>query len=562
MNPIAEGIGAVFDPTVLLAMAIGIALGMLVGAFPGLTATMAVALASSFTLTFTPVQGLAVLLSIYTGANFGDRIPAILVNTPGTPAAISTTFDGYPMAKQGRAGLALVISGFAAAIGILLSMIVFSVAAVPIASLALNFGPYEFFALVALGITVMITISSKSLLKGVISGLFGLFLATVGTDPLTADFRFTFGSSELSDGVNFIAVVIGLFGVAEVLDQMLSFNKTKLTPISTIGRWWPNKKEYKQMSRPLLVGSVIGTAIGIVPAAGGDVAGLIGWDRGRSFSKHPELFGRGSIEGIVAADSASTSTLGGALTTTMALGIPGDSVNAVMLGSMLIWGLTPGPQLFATHPDLVASIATIMVISTLVSLGLNLFRIRGLVKILDMPRQYLWPSIIILCMIGTYATTDNISTVVVMLAAGLVGLIMKRTGFPAGPAVLGLILGPLAESNFRRAMVIDGPIGFVTNPICAVILAFAIAAFVYTIVQRVRQSNKESRERLLAHREQKLAGGAGGTVVGAGRGAPTNEEDVSEPAASPSVDDAGSSGAADGKADGRSRRGRVKDSDR
>lgn len=501
MNSFAAGMFDVFAPTVLLAMAIGITLGMLVGTFPGLTATMAVAIASSFTLTFTPVQGLAVLLSIYTGANFGDRIPAILVNTPGTPAAISTTFDGYPMAKQGRAGLALVISAFAAAIGILLSMVVFSVAAVPIASAALHFGPYEFFALVALGVTVMVTISSKSLLKGIISGLFGLFLATVGTDPMTADFRFTFGIPELSDGVNFIAFVIGLFGLAEVLDQMLSYTQSKGGAVSTIGRWWPRKSEYRQMSRPLLIGSVVGTIIGIVPAAGGDVAGLIGWDRGRAMSKQPELFGRGSIEGIVSADSASTSTLGGALTTTMALGIPGDSVNAVMLGSMLIWGLTPGPQLFATHPELVASIATIMVISTLASLVLNLFRIRGLVRILDMPREYLWPAIIILCVVGTYATTDDVATVVVMFAAGFIGLVMKRTGFPAGPAVLALILGPLAESNFRRAIAIDGAMGFVTNPIAAVILVCAVLAFVVTIVRRIKQSRKESRERMAAHAE-------------------------------------------------------------
>lgn len=509
MSAVLMGAGAVlFSPPVLLAMAIGIAIGMLVGTFPGLTATMAVAIASSFTLTFDPVQGLAVLLSIYTGANFGDRIPAILVNTPGTPAAISTTFDGYPMAKQGRAGLALVISCLASAIGILLSMVVFSIAAVPIASFALNFGPYEFFALAMLGITVMITISSKSLIKGIVSGLFGLFLATVGVDPMTADFRFAFHIPELMDGINFIAVVIGLFGVAEVFDQMLTHSDTKLNPISTIGRWWPNKNEYKQMARPLCIGSIIGTIVGIVPAAGGDIAGLIGWDRGRALSKQPELYGRGSIEGIVSADSASTSTLGGALTTTMALGIPGDSVNAVMLGSMLIWGLTPGPLLFTHHPDLVASIATIMVISTFVSLALNLVRIRGLVKILDMPREYLWPAIIILCVVGTYATTNNVSTVMVMLVAGVVGVIMKRSGFPAGPAVLGLILGPLAESNLRRAMIIGGPTGFITNPIAAAILAFAILAFVLTLIGRIKQSRQVSRDRNAAH-NGKIMDGSG-----------------------------------------------------
>lgn len=492
MNPIAEGLTALLDPTVMFGMALGIALGMLVGAFPGITATMAVALASGFTLTLSPVEGLAVLLSIYTGANFGDRIPAILVNTPGTPAAISTTFDGYPLAKQGKAGLALVISGFAAAIGILISMVVFSVAAVPIASFALNFGPYEFFALVVLGLTVMISISSKSLIKGIIAGLFGLFLATIGHDPITADPRFTFGLDVLSDKLDFIAVVIGLFGIAEVFDQMLSHTKLRLKPVASLGRWWPSRAEYKSMGKPLLIGSTIGTVVGIVPAAGGDIAGLIGWDRAKALSKHPEEYGKGSFEGLVAADSASTATLGGALTTTMALGIPGDSVNAVMLGSMLIWGLQPGPQLFSQQPALVASIAGIMVISTLVSLGLNLFRVRGLVKILDLPRNYLWASVLILCVIGTYATTNDINTVVIMLCAGAVGVLMKRTGFPAGPVVLGLLLGPLAESNLRRALVIDGAGGMLTNPIAAVILAFAVLAFVGTLVNRIRAGRKEA----------------------------------------------------------------------
>lgn len=342
-----------------------------------------------------------------------------------------------------------------------------------------------------LGLTVMISISSKSLVKGIIAGLFGLFLATIGHDPITADARFTFGLDVLADKLDFIAVVIGLFGIAEVFDQMLSHSKLRLKPVASLGRWWPNKQEYKQMGKPLVIGSIIGTIVGIVPAAGGDIAGLIGWDRAKALSKKPEQYGNGSYEGLVAADSASTSTLGGALTTTMALGIPGDSVNAVMLGSMLIWGLQPGPQLFASQPALVASIAGIMVISTIVSLGLNLFRIRGLVKILDLPRNYLWASVLILCVIGTYATTNDINTVVVMLCAGAVGVLMKRTGFPAGPVVLGLLLGPLAESNLRRALVIDGPAGFVTNPIALVLLVFAILAFVGTLYSRIRGRQKE-----------------------------------------------------------------------
>lgn len=496
MNAFADGIGALADPTVVVGMLLGLALGMLVGAFPGVTATMAVGIASGFTLTMTPVQGLAVLLTIYTGANFGDRIPAILVNTPGTPAAISTTFDGYPMAKNGKAGLALVVSGMTSAAAILLSMVVFSVAAVPIASFALNFGPYEYFALVVFGLTVMVSISSKSLIKGIIAGCFGLFLGTVGQDPVTPVRRFTFGLDVLSDKLDFIAVVIGLFGIAELFDQILTHQQSKLKPISSLGRWWPTKSEYKQMAKPLGIGAVIGSVVGIVPAAGGDIAGLIGWDRAKRMSKHPEKFGSGTIEGVVAADSASCATLGGALTTTMALGIPGDSVCAVMIGSMVVWGLTPGPELFATHPSLVVSIAAIMVIGTLVSFGLNMVRMRGLVKILDMPPQYLWASILIFCVVGTYATTNDISTVIVMLVAGLVGVLMKRTGFPAGPVVLGLLLGPLAEGNLRRALLIGGPTGFLTSPIAAILLLLAVLAFIGTILSRIRDGKKAASAKL------------------------------------------------------------------
>ncbi len=495
MNPLLAGLDALVDPTVLIGIGLGLLLGMLVGAFPGITATMAVALASGFTLTLEPVQGLAVLLTIYVAANFGDRVPAILVNTPGTPASIATTLDGYPMAKQGRAGLALVVSALGSAVGILASMILFAAAAIPIARLALEFGPSEMFALVLFGLTVMISISSKSMIKGILSGLVGLALATIGRDPITGDQRFTFGINDLSSGVDFIAVIIGVFGIAELLDQLLTHHAAKTRPISSLGRWWPTKPEYRQMGRPLAVGGAVGLVVGVIPAAGGDIAGLIGWDRAKRASRHPEEFGKGSIEGVTASDTASSATLGGSLTTTMALGIPGDSVMAVMIGSMIIWGIQPGPSLFTNRPDLVVSITAIMVIATLLSLAISLVRMRGMVKLLDVPPHYLWATILMFCIVGTYATTNNIFTVVVMLLAGIIGLIMKRTGFPAGPLVLGLLLGPLAESNLRRALLIDGPLGLISHPISAVLIGLAVLAFMAPIVGRIRQRRKAAAVR-------------------------------------------------------------------
>lgn len=492
MNAIAEGLSVLVDPTTLVALLIGLAVGTLVGLFPGVTGSMAVALASGFTLTMEPAQGLAVLLSIYVGANFGDRIPAILVNTPGTPAAISTTFDGYPMAKQGRAGLALTISGMTVAAGIFVSMLVFMVAARPIAKMALKFGPAEMFALVVFGLTVMVSVSSKSVLKGLLAGLLGIALATIGRDPLTGDERFVFGFNDLNSGIPFIAVIIGLFGVSELLEQVITHHSDKLKPISGLGRWWPNKKEYKESAKPFAIGTAIGTFVGIVPAAGGDIAGIIGWDQARRFSKKPEEFGKGSIEGVSAADAASGATLGGALTTTMALGIPGDSVMAVMIGSMIIWGLQPGPSLFVNRPDLIVTIAAIMLIATAVSLAVSLVRMKGMVKLLDLDNHYLWSVILIFCIVGTYTTTNSMYSVWVMLTAGVLGVVLKRSGFPPGPIVLGLLLGPLAESNLRRALVIGGPTELLTRPISAVFLLLAALSLVAPLISKWRKSRNEA----------------------------------------------------------------------
>jgi putative tricarboxylic transport membrane protein len=504
MNPLVDGFAALMDVSILLYMLIGLVLGFLVGAFPGITATMAVALAAGFTMTLEPVQGLAVLLTIYVAANFGDRVPAILVNTPGTPASVATTLDGYPMAKQGRAGLALTVSAIVSAVGILASMVLFAALAVPVATLARNyFRSPELFALVLFGIAIMIGISSKSMTKGILAGIIGLMLGSVGTYAATADQRFTFGVLELAEGLNFIAVIIGLFGIAELFDQLLTHHAAKTRPISSLGRWWPTRAELRQTGRAVGVSGAVGLGVGLIPAAGGDIAGLIGWDRARTVSKHPEQFGKGSIEGVAASDTASSATLGGSLTTTMALGIPGDSVMAVMIGSMIIWGIAPGPTLFAERPDLVVSITVIMVAATLLSLALSLIRMRGMVKLLDVPRPYLWSIILIFCIIGTYATSNSLSTVVQMLVFGVVGLALKRLSIPAGPIVLGLLLGPLAEENLSRTLAIlpSQPFFSVVSPVALVLLALAVLSIVMPAVRNARRP----RERRASLAESVLA---------------------------------------------------------
>jgi len=492
VSPLIDGILAVFEPITLLCMAIGVVVGMLVGMFPGITATMAVALASGFTMTLEPVQGLAVLLTIYVAANFGDRIPSILINTPGTPASIATTFDGYPMAKNGQAGLALIVSALVSAIGIVASMGLFAFASVPLAQLALQFGPSEMFAVVVLAMTIMISISSKSIVKGLIAGAIGLFIATIGRDPITGDARFTFGIRDLNSGLDFIAVIIGLFGIAELLDQLLTHRPSHVKPISALGRWWPTRDEYKRIAKPTVVGGIVGLIVGIIPGAGGDIAGLLGWDRAKAASKTKATFGKGNVEGIAASDTASSATLGGSLTTTMALGIPGDSVMAVMIGSMIVWGIQPGPSLFINQPSLVATITTIMLLATFITLAINLVRMPMMVKLLDLPVHYIWTTVLVFCLVGTYATTNNMFTVWVMLIFGVIGVVLKRSGIPASPIVLGLILGPLAESNLRRSLLIDGPVGLINKPISATFIGFAlvaiIASFAAAYLQRRRSA--------------------------------------------------------------------------
>lgn len=478
MSPALEGLAQVADPTVLLCICIGALAGMLIGAFPGITATMAVALASTFTLTMDPIPGLAVLLTIYVAANFGDRVPAILVNTPGTPASIATTFDGYPMAKQGKAGIALTTSAFGSAFGTLAGLLVLVFAAIPLARIAMRFGPAEIFALVIFGLTMMIGVSGNNVVKGLAAGAFGLAISAVGRDPIVGTERMTFGVLELSDGLPFIAVIIGLFGVADVLDQMLTRRRGTMKPIKNLGRWMPNREERRQIRKPIAIGTGVGAVVGAVPAAGGDIAGITSWSVARNSSKNPDEFGKGSLEGLTAGDTASNATLGPSVTTTLALGIPGDSVMAVLIGSLVVWGFQPGPGLFASEPDLVYTIAGIMAIAAILTLVLSLVRMKGVSKLLELPPHFLWTVVLVFCLVGTYAVNNSTVDVAVMVVFGLIGLAMRRYGFPAGPVVLGLILGELAEANLRRALEIGGPTNILSSPIAMGILAVSLAAVV------------------------------------------------------------------------------------
>ncbi|MBI4125113.1 MAG: tripartite tricarboxylate transporter permease [Deltaproteobacteria bacterium] len=457
----------------------GVFLGMLIGALPGLTATMGVAIFTPLTFFAPPEQGLCLLLGIYTAAMFGGAISAILINTPGTPAAIATTLDGYPMAKKGEAGLALGLSALGSAGGGLFSVLVLALIAFPMARFALQFGPAEFFSLAVFGLSMMIAVSGGSIMKGLLLGLLGLFLATIGIDPIHGFNRFTFGIKELVGGVSFIPILVGLFGMSEVLNRILEGSLQDKVLRSKLGRVFPTKAEIKRVTPAFWLSSVIGVIVGVIPAAGGDIASLISWEQAKRFSKKKEEFGKGSMEGLVAAETANNAVIGGEMATMLTLGIPGDAVTAILIGSLMMWGLKPGPLLFQDHIDLVYQIIAILTVATLFSLVISLYRIQTLGKwILKLPDYILNPLVLLLCLVGSYAINNSLFDVWIMFGFGVLGFVFRKLKFPLGPIVLGLILGSMAEANLRRFLILaDGNwFQFVFHPIALTLFVLSSLA--------------------------------------------------------------------------------------
>lgn len=487
------------DPSVLLEallsldawmyVVLGAALGVVFGSLPGFTATMGLAVLTPFTFWVSADQALAMLLGLLVSAVFSGGIPAILLNTPGTPASIALTWDGYPLARAGQAGLALGLNALAAFGAIVVSLVVLWMAALPLSRVALQFGPAEYFAVAAFGISTMVGVSSGSLLKGLAMGLLGLLLAAVGLDAITGYPRYTFGQAQLLDGLSFIPVMVGLFGVAEVLVQMLAPPRVRDAGTTASTGVFPSWAQLRGLVRPLLTSSGIGVWIGLTPAAGADVGAIIAWDQNRRMSKTPEAFGKGSLEGVVAASAGANSCIGGSLVTTLALGIPGDSAGAVLIGALLMHGLQPGPLLFRNRPDLVATVVALVFMAALATLVWGLVGAGLLSRLLRIRDEFLWATVLVVSLVGSYALNQSVADVWTSVGAGSVGFLLRRHGFPMGPLVLALILGPLAESNLRRALALsEGSLDiFVTRPIALGFLTLALVTLVWPLVRARRQ---------------------------------------------------------------------------
>ncbi|GAA0326337.1 tripartite tricarboxylate transporter permease [Bacillus carboniphilus] len=490
---IVAALSMAFSLNSILFIFIGVLGGIIFGSIPGLTATMGVAILIPLTYGMAPHEAILLLAGVYNGAMYGGSIAAILVNIPGTPSSIATNLDGYPMAKSGNAGRAVGLATVGSFLGGLFSVIVLTLAAPQLAKAALMFSAPEYFALAIFGLSIIASISGKSVIIGLLAGLLGMFIATIGMDPIESYPRFTFGSPNLLGGIDLLPLMIGLFGLSEVMMQVVDKSEIKVTKQKLKGVI-PKLSEIMKYKFTIFRSSVIGTFIGAVPAAGGPIASLLAYNEAKRTSKRGENFGNGEGEGIVAAETANNATCGGALIPLMTLSIPGDGVTAVMLGAFMIHNIQPGPLLFRDNGDLVFSIFIGMGIAVVFLLILGLLGAGLFARALSVPKHFLMPGIVLLCVVGSYAVRNSLFDVIVMLVMGFVGFLMLRAKIPLAPVILGLILGPMAEANFRRAMLAnDGnPLVFITSPISGVILLITVIVLFMPLFKKMKINTKKN----------------------------------------------------------------------
>jgi len=476
--PGIEFAGAIFaDPVVIGLIVAGTLGGVLVGALPGLSSSMAVALLLPFSLYLNPIQSIALLSALYCAGTFGGSITAILINAPGAPPAAATAFDGYPMAVKGEAGRALGIAAVASVVGGLFSVVVLVFAAPALARVAYSFGPPEYFALAVFGLSMLASISGDQPLKNLIGGCLGLLLATVGVDLTTGVDRFTFGVAELFDGIHFISVLIGLFAITELLTQAGQLDVKRVALHVTALRL-PSWNDIRRVTGAIARSSVIGTFVGVLPAEGSTMAAMIGYNEAKRWSKEPGEFGKGAIEGVAGPEAANNAATGGSMVPTLALGIPGSATAAVILGGLQVQGLRPGPLLFEEQPGLLYGIFYSMLIANLLFLVIGLVGAKAFARVSLVPPAILWPAVFGLCFVGAYGLEQSMVDVWVMLGAGLIGFVLKRYGFGPAPIIMGLVLGGLVETSLAQSMIIFDQqwTGFLGRPIALALLALAVVS--------------------------------------------------------------------------------------
>ncbi len=490
-----------FSPFNLFLALIGVVLGTIIGALPGLSATMAIAVLVPFTFPMDPASGLIMLGAIYTGAIYGGAYAAILVNTPGTPSAIATTFDGYPMAKRGDGDLAITLATLASVVGGLVGAILLMTLSPLLAQIALAFQSSEYFWLAILGLTLIASLSSGNVLKGLVGGAFGLSLSMIGVAVIGGDTRFTFGSSALLGGIDIVSALIGLYCIPVLIDLVARPDRhLEPAPLGRGFRLFEAIGICASNAVNLIRSSLIGTIVGILPGAGGSIASLVSYSEARRSSGHPERFGTGEPGGILATESANNATVGGGFIPTLVLGIPGTPPDAVILGALLVQGIRTGPELFTQQSGIVYVFMFGLLIATVMMLPLGLFIGRYAYRfIVDTPKALLVPVIAFMTVVGSFAIHSNPHDVVVMVAMGIFGWLIGLAGYGPSPIVLGLVLGQIAEQGFIRAYMIGGARGnfggqlLYDRPISWAIVALILVTLCLPLFRHLRKARASDK---------------------------------------------------------------------
>lgn len=479
--------------TNILICMLGVAAGIVIGALPGLTPTMGVALLLPITFGMDMLPSFALLLGIYVGGTYGGSITAILIRTPGTPQAVATVLDGYPLARSGKASEALSTACIASGFGGIFSNIVLICLAGQIAKVALAFGPAEYFAIGIFGLSMVASFCAKSISKGLFACGVGLMISTIGVDQIGGMSRFAYTKSMLG-GIQTVSALIGLFAITEVIVKAVdSVNHVKMEDTVVSSKLVPFS-EIKHNILNMFRSAAIGTFVGIVPATGGGIAAFLAYNEARRASKHPEMFGEGAYEGLFAAETANNGVTGGALVPLLTLGIPGDTITAVLMGALTIQGLTPGPMLFQNNPEVITGIYTMLLICNIFMIILGLAGTRLFMHVIKIPNDVLLPCVMLLCFIGSFASGNKIFDVGTAVVMGIVGFLFTLGEIPAAPCLLGIILGSTVETNFRRAMVIsNGSYSiFVQKPICLVFLLISLASILFVAFRDVLPGKKKT----------------------------------------------------------------------
>lgn len=495
MDAIALAFGLIFDPYVLMVMVLAGGFGLFMGAIPGLSATMATALLVPVTFFMDPVPALAAIVTATAMAIFAGDIPGALLRIPGTPASAAYTDEAFAMTRKGQAELVLGVSLSSAVIGGLFGSVVLATSAPLLAEVAINFSSFEYFWLACIGLTCAAFVAASEPVKGLVSLLLGLFIATIGIDPMSGHPRFTFGVIDLLGGINFIPAMIGMFALAEVIRSMTAIAPPLKVVQTSIGNIFRGLRPVLSRYRiSLLRGSVIGTAVGALPGAGSDIAAWIAYATAKKLSREPQKFGTGHPEGIVSAGAANNAGLGGAWVPALVFGIPGDSITAIVIGVLYMKGMNPGPTVFIYQPELIYAVFLSFFIANLMLLPLGYAAIKSSRHLLRVPRDVLMPLILMFCVVGAFAINNTVFDVGVMVALGIIAYLMEENGFPIAPAILGLVLGPLLEDAFMTSMIkADGSLlAFFERPIAAALGAATVLIWSTAAIGWARRSRRRA----------------------------------------------------------------------